>query len=443
MKKVKVIGIKWDSDNKKDVAHLPVKMLLNVPDDICDDDSLNEFISDELSNQSGFTHFGWDQHVLVKEDEKMSFTTVAEGLGKIKNEYLNGEVTEGEFADYLVSSYDDYFDKSVDTLIAIRSIQEFREWDYEMEDDAVKCFGGTEALSENGLYGFVFKRDGKSRQLPDGIRIGIQKEDGSVVLDEGITAGFSRVQNVAVSGYYTEDDEEFDNLAAIGVWDEISNDEHIFFWFNSENEIIGTHDNFVITSYLKDGDSEEKRVSATPWFCIVRNTEEKCSLILEDYDTLKKAMEAYSYIKENGYHRVENGNETDDDIVTLEKGTKISMNIEWRTTNSNCLVLNEGIDVPVIVIENDNTKASPIQTAYKISEGKYLKVTILYEDQWESLTKYITQTGCGGKLGKHQEFWCDAENFFENIKEADELIQMIADGFKDTECETLAFCLEL
>ena len=91
--------------------------------------------------------------------------------------------------------------------------------------------------------------------------------------------------------------------------------------------------------------------------------------------------------------------------------------------------------------ENTMVK-SPKQTAYKTSGSKYLKVTILYEDQWESLTDYIIQTNCGGKLGKHQEFWCDTENFFENIEEADELIQMIADGFRDTECETLAFCLE-
>lgn len=320
-----------------------------------------EYNEDE-SEEKGEETFGkWEFNNGFKPEwldaNKMKFSTIEEGVKAIREACNKAEISEGEFADYLILHYDECFSSSIEPVIAIQAIQKFRQWDYETEDDAVECFGGTEALSENAFYGFIFERDGKSRQLPDGVRIGIMQEGGGIVLDEGIIACFSEVKYGFASGSFTEDSEPFENYRiAIGQWDGVTNDDDIFHWFSHEDKIIGSHADFIITSYIKDGDSEEKRVSATPWFCIAQNTEEEGSSILEDYNTLKKAMEAYNYIKENGYHRVENGNGTDDDIVTLKKGTKISMNIEWRETNSNCLVPNEGIDVPVIVIENDNIK---------------------------------------------------------------------------------------
>lgn len=284
-----------------------------------------------------------------ENSEKMKFSTVEEGLETIKEAYRNGEVVEGEFADYLINHYSECFDESVEPLIAIQAIQKFRQWDYSTEEDPNDCFGGTEALSENAFYGFIFERDGKSRQLPDGVRIGILKEDGAIELDEGITPAFSTVTYAHASGYCKEDNELFENyLIAIGKWDGISNDDHIFFWFSSEDEILGTHNDFVIMSYLKDGDGEEKRVSATPRFCIVQNTKEEGSSTLEDYDNLESAMEAYGYIKENGCHKSE---ENDGEIISLEGGTEISMDIEWWDLSCNCLVLTEGIDVPVITIQ--------------------------------------------------------------------------------------------
>ncbi len=203
MGKVKVIGIKWDADKKEDIKHLSTEMVLDIPDYVEDEDDLEAFIEDELSNQSGFTHFGWDEHEFVETD-KMKFSTVAEGLAKIKEEYINGEVTEGEFADYLVLNYDKCFDSSIEPVVAIQAIQEFRQWDYEMEgEDAIETFGGVEALSENGYYGFIFMRNGQSMQLPDGVRIGIQTEDGGIALDEGITACYKEAKCFNANDYTT------------------------------------------------------------------------------------------------------------------------------------------------------------------------------------------------------------------------------------------------
>lgn len=67
---IKVTGIKWDADNVHDVAHLPTEMIIAVPGDLVndlinDEDELHAFIENELSNQSGFTHDGWDNHEII------------------------------------------------------------------------------------------------------------------------------------------------------------------------------------------------------------------------------------------------------------------------------------------------------------------------------------------------------------------------------------------
>lgn len=45
-----------------------------------------------------------------------------------------------------------------------------------------------------------------------------------------------------------EDRVQYDK-AAIGVWDGKSNDEDIFFWFETENSVIGDHGDFEVLSY--------------------------------------------------------------------------------------------------------------------------------------------------------------------------------------------------
>jgi len=278
------------------------------------------------------------------EADRLKFSTVDEGFEAIKRAYQDSEVCEGEFANYLVLNYDKCFDASIDPTIAIQAIQKFRQWGYEPESDvAFDAFGDTEELSENQFYGFMFMSNGQEMQLPDGVRVGIKQEDGGIVLDEGITACFTKVKYGLVSGYFTEDNEPFENYRiAIGQWDGVTNDDDIFHWFSYEDKIIGVHADFVITTYLKDGDSEDKRVTATPRFGIIKNTK-----ILEDYNDLETAMEAYNYIKENGCHKSEN----DGEIMLLESGTEISMDIEWWDVAKNLFIKHEKIDVPTIIIK--------------------------------------------------------------------------------------------
>jgi len=164
------------------------------------------------------TEVEWeDENIEVQycDENKLCFSTVEEGFEAIKEAYRESEVVEGEFADYLINNYDECFDASVGPLIAIQAIQKFRQCGYEPEKDfAFDAFGDTEALSDNGCYGFIFMRNGQSMQLPDGVRIGIEQEDGSIILDEGITACFKETKCFNANDYTTRQliEMEFDDL---------------------------------------------------------------------------------------------------------------------------------------------------------------------------------------------------------------------------------------
>lgn len=69
MKKVHITGIRWDADNPEDISHLSSEMILDVPEHVKDEDELEEFIEDELSNQSGFCHAGWERAEILKPEK--------------------------------------------------------------------------------------------------------------------------------------------------------------------------------------------------------------------------------------------------------------------------------------------------------------------------------------------------------------------------------------
>ena len=55
-RKIKVSNIKYDTDGKR--IKLPKTLEINVPDDI-EKDEIEDFLSDEISNITGFCHFGF------------------------------------------------------------------------------------------------------------------------------------------------------------------------------------------------------------------------------------------------------------------------------------------------------------------------------------------------------------------------------------------------
>ena len=55
--KYQVSNIKFDTDGIE--TDLATNMIIEVDDEITDKDEIEEFISDEISNQTGYCHFGF------------------------------------------------------------------------------------------------------------------------------------------------------------------------------------------------------------------------------------------------------------------------------------------------------------------------------------------------------------------------------------------------
>jgi hypothetical protein len=55
--KYQVSDIKFDTDGIE--TDLATNMIIEVDDEITDKDEIEEFISDEISNQTGYCHFGF------------------------------------------------------------------------------------------------------------------------------------------------------------------------------------------------------------------------------------------------------------------------------------------------------------------------------------------------------------------------------------------------
>mgnify|MGYP006298200745 CR=1 FL=1 len=67
MLKVKVFNIKWDTDGE-DVDDLPTVMSITIEDDDENDEQVAEqLISDAISDEVGFCHFGFEYNV-IKSD---------------------------------------------------------------------------------------------------------------------------------------------------------------------------------------------------------------------------------------------------------------------------------------------------------------------------------------------------------------------------------------
>lgn len=62
--KVKVKNIQYDTDGFE--VELPSELLIKVPSEYTDVEDIDDFISDEISNITGYCHFGFDVEFLCK-----------------------------------------------------------------------------------------------------------------------------------------------------------------------------------------------------------------------------------------------------------------------------------------------------------------------------------------------------------------------------------------
>lgn len=54
----KITDIEYDTDGED--VDLPAELEIDVPDDLLDKDDIEEYISDEISNMTGFCHYGFN-----------------------------------------------------------------------------------------------------------------------------------------------------------------------------------------------------------------------------------------------------------------------------------------------------------------------------------------------------------------------------------------------
>lgn len=56
--KARVYNIQYDTDGFE--VDLPTIITFEIPKDLTDEDEIEDFVSDEISNQTGYCHFGFE-----------------------------------------------------------------------------------------------------------------------------------------------------------------------------------------------------------------------------------------------------------------------------------------------------------------------------------------------------------------------------------------------
>lgn len=54
--------IQYDTDGE--VIDLPIQLEIEIPDEIIDQEDIENFVSDEISNITGFCHFGFEMEII-------------------------------------------------------------------------------------------------------------------------------------------------------------------------------------------------------------------------------------------------------------------------------------------------------------------------------------------------------------------------------------------
>jgi len=64
--KIAVQGVRWEADDMGDVADIPTDVTLCVEiENDADNEDIADALEDELSNEYGFTHEGWESFKVV------------------------------------------------------------------------------------------------------------------------------------------------------------------------------------------------------------------------------------------------------------------------------------------------------------------------------------------------------------------------------------------
>lgn len=98
--KIEAYNIKWDTDGE-DVS-LPKSVVINVPDD---EEDIADYVSDYLSDEYGFCHFGFEFHKESKMTKNVRVLIVCVNDKQTEKLYNHLEANKPSFGDYVDTCY--------------------------------------------------------------------------------------------------------------------------------------------------------------------------------------------------------------------------------------------------------------------------------------------------------------------------------------------------
>lgn len=70
---------------------------------------------------------------------------------------------------------------------------------------------------------------------------------------------------IQIEGIWNDSKERFNATAAIGQYDGVSEDDHIFYWFDNYDMVVGEHEDFTVLSYDRYCFSGQKIPTKENW----------------------------------------------------------------------------------------------------------------------------------------------------------------------------------
>jgi len=193
---VKVTDIQWDADDMDDIKHalkvgdLRRDMIVPIPADL-DDEEVDEYISDFITDKTGWTHKGFNIEEGAKILERQDRTDVADRLADLANSQITDYFTsEDELHDFMYSelTYDeDYHDggKTLDWAMG-RVNDDVKAW----IDEGAEMHISPDIARAKTLQHTLPSLDREKYEPRDGLEGPIMTKSGKVVYYDPIEGSY-------------------------------------------------------------------------------------------------------------------------------------------------------------------------------------------------------------------------------------------------------------
>ena len=193
---VKVTDIQWDADDMDDIKHalkvgdLRRDMIVPIPADL-DDEEVDEYISDFITDKTGWTHKGFNIEEGAKILERQDRTDVADRLADLANSQITDYFTsEDELHDFMYSELthdEDYHDggKTLDWAMG-RVNDDVKAW----IDEGAEMHISPDIARAKTLQHTLPSLDREKYEPRDGLEGPIMTKSGKVVYYDPIEGSY-------------------------------------------------------------------------------------------------------------------------------------------------------------------------------------------------------------------------------------------------------------